>query len=176
MIVIGKEKRFNELQEELGRNGLELVKPTLHKHLKHLTSNNLVIRKDKGVQHVTYEVNHKFFEELGKNLELTNLAKRLSIQQISEFNSKKVDEQVSIVFEKMIIRNLAHLKTSIEFELFTQKRWDRALTLKLLESDEYHLYENFLLDKIKNDRNYGLEMLQKLESLINEIEKNLDYS
>jgi len=61
LIVIGKKIRFNDLHKLLAEKGVALAKPTLSKHLKHLTQEKLVVRKVEDVQKVTYEINHKIF-------------------------------------------------------------------------------------------------------------------
>jgi len=174
LIIIGKKIRFNDLHKFLGKKSVLLAKPTLSKHLKHLTQEKLVVRKVEDVQNVTYEVNHKIFRDLEENVKSTVKSRKLIAEEEQIFNSKSIDDQIDIVLEKMMLRNLRQLKTNIELELRPSKKWEKSLELAWLANPIFRHHERLLITKCKDDREYGEKLLQKLDELIEEI-KNQNF-
>lgn len=172
LIVNSKKIRFNDLHKSLAENGVGLAKPTLSKHLKHLTQEKLVVRKVEDVQNVTYEVNHKIFRDLEENVKLAVKSRKLIAEEDQIFDSKSIDDQINIVLEKMTIRNLRQLKTNIELELNPSKKWEKSLELAWLANPIFRHHEGLLITKCKKNREYGEKTLKKLDELIKEI-KNL---
>jgi len=174
LIIIGEKKRFNHLHDFLLDRGVELSKPTLSQHLKHLTQEKIVIRKVEDVQNVSYEVNHKKFGELERDVQSTLKSRRLIAEADQIFNSSSLDDQMTTVLEKMILRNLRRLKTYVELELRPSKKWEKSLQLALLSNPIFRHHEGLLIAKCKEDREYGKKLLQKLDELIKEV-KNQNY-
>lgn len=90
------------------------------------------------------------------------------------FDSKSIDDQIDIVLEKMMLRNLRQLKTNIELESRPSKKWEKSLELAWLANPIFRHHEGLLITKCKDDREYGEKLLQKLDELIKEI-KNQKY-
>jgi len=174
LIAIGKKIRFNDLHKFLAEKGFALAKPTLSKHLKHLTQEKLVLRKVEDVQKVTYEVNHKIFRDLEKSVKSTIKYRKRLAEEEQIFDSISIDDQIYVVLEKMMLRNLRQLKTSIELELRPSKKWEKSLELAWLANPIFRYHEGLLIAKCKENREYGEELLQKLDKLIKEI-KNQKY-
>ena len=172
LIVNGKKIRFNYLHKSLIKNGVLLAKPTLSKHLKHLTQEKLVVRKVEDVQKVTYEVNHKKFRDFEENVKSIVKSRKLLVQEEQVFNSKSLDDQINIVLEKMTIRNLRQLKTHIELELNPSKKWEKSLELAWLANPIFRHHKGLLITKCKKNGEYGEKALKKLDEVIKEI-KNL---
>jgi DNA-binding HxlR family transcriptional regulator len=169
LIVIGKKIRFNDLHKFLAEKEFALAKPTLSKHLKHLTQEKLVLRKVEDVQKVTYEINHKIFRDLEKSVKSTAEYRKRLAEEEQIFDSISIDDQIDIVLEKMMLRNLRQLKTNIELELRPSKKWEKSLELAWLANPVFRYHEGLLIAKCKYDREYGEELLQKLGKLIKEI-------
>ena len=166
LIIIGKKIRFNYLYEFLAEGGIELAKPTLSKHLKHLAQEKLVVRKVEDVQNVTYEVNHKKFRDLEEDVKSTVEFRRSMAEEEQAFDSKSQDHQIDIVFENMMLRNLRQLKTNIELEVEPSKKWEKSMKLAWLASPFFKRYEKWLIAKCKHDREYCEKILQKIDELI----------
>jgi len=174
LIILGKKKRFNDLHDFLGENGIELTKPTLSQHLKHLTQAKLVIRKVEDVQQVSYEANHKRFRTLGENMKAASERRfkfqRFMADEEQAFKSASLDDQLEYVFETMILRNLRQLKTKIEFESNPVKKWEKSMELAFLTSPLFMQYEKWLILKCKEDKEYREKILQEIEVLIKKTE------
>jgi len=80
-----------------------------------------------------------------------------------------MDEQIDIILEKILSRNLRRLKTNIELELSPSKKWEKAMELAWLANPIFRHHESLLISKSKEDREYGEKVLLKLDELIKEI-------
>lgn len=146
-----------------------MSKPTLSQHLKHLTQSNMIMRRVEDVQKVSYEVNHKRFE----NFEETARTIRIQMFMIEEneaFNSASLDQQIDKAFETMILRNLHQLKAQIEFESYPKLTLKKSMELTLLASPLFMHYENWLVAKCVKDKEYREKVLQKIDALIKNVE------
>jgi hypothetical protein len=146
--------------------------PTLSQHLQHLTRKKIVVRKVEDVQKVTYEVNHKEFEDLERDAKSSRTIKikRLMTQEGQAFESASFDKQMDVVFGTMLLRNLRQLKTKIELESYPTGNWKKALELLLLASPLFMHYELWLVKKCGEDAGYREKALQEINETIKEIE------
>jgi len=162
------------LREFLTKSGGSLSKPTLSKHLKHLTEKEMVVRKIEDVHNVSYEVDHKRFREFREYVQATAKSQRRLTEEEEIFDSKSIDDQINIVLGKMLLRNLRQLKTNIELELNPATKGEKLAILQWLANPVFRYHEGLLIAKCKDDNEYGEKLLQKLDELIEEI-KNQDY-
>ena len=169
LILIGSKIRFKDLREFLIKSGVLLSKPTLSNHLTHLTELKLVVRKIEDVHNVSYEVNHKRFGKLEKYVLSTAKSRMHLAEQDKIFDSLSTDDQINIVLEKMLCRNLRQLKTNIELELNPATKGEKIMMLRWLANPVFRHHEGLLIAKCKNDKEYGEKLLQKLDELIKEI-------
>jgi len=169
LILIGSKIRFKDLREFLIKSGVLLSKPTLSNHLTHLTELKLVVRKIEDVHNVSYEVNHKRFGKLEKYVLSTAKSRMHLAEQDEIFDSLSTDDQINIVLEKMLCRNLRQLKTNIELELNPATKGEKIMMLRWLANPVFRHHEGLLIAKCKNDKEYGEKLLQKLDELIKEI-------
>ena len=169
LIIIGKKIRFNELRKFLSKSSVELSKPTLSQHLKHLTQKKMVIRRVEDVQNVSYEVNHKRFGNLEESARYIQI-QRFMIEENQAFDSASLDKQIDKVLETMILRNLHQLKAQIEFESNPRLKWEKSMELTLLASPLFMHYENWLVAKCARDGEYREKIVQKIDALIKEVE------
>ncbi len=130
----------------------------------------MVTRKVEDVQKVSYEVNHKRFRSLEETIKSTVKSRRLVAEEKQAFDSKSLEDQIDIVFEKMMLRNLRQLKTQIEFEVKPVKRWEKSMELTWLAKPIFKLHEGWLTTKCRDDREYGEKIFQKIGELIKKIE------
>jgi hypothetical protein len=86
------------------------------------------------------------------------------------FDSASLDEQMDIVFDTLILRNLRQLKTRIEFESNPVGNWEKSVELSLLASPLFMHYETWLVEKCMRDGEYRRRISQKISELIKEIE------
>jgi hypothetical protein len=86
------------------------------------------------------------------------------------FDSASLDEQMDIVFDTLILRNLRQLKTRIEFESNPVGNWEKSVELSLLASPPFMHYETWLVEKCVRDGEYRRRISQKISELIKEIE------
>jgi DNA-binding transcriptional ArsR family regulator len=172
LVVIGEKKRFNKLYEFLREKGMELTKPTLSLHLKHLTREKMVIREVKDAQIVYYEVNHKRFRDFEETVKSQHVIRMIEFldQEKQAFDSASLQKQIDIVFDTMILRNLRHLKTQIEFESNSVRKWEKSLELQLLENPLFMVRETWLVAKCAKDEEYRGKVLQEINGLIRGIE------
>jgi DNA-binding HxlR family transcriptional regulator len=166
--------RFNKLYDLLNENAVELTKPTLSLHLKHLTKKKLGIRKVEDVQNASYEINHKKLNDSAKGLKSTldrfATFKRAVDEDEQAFNSASIDDQTNITLKTMILRNLQQLKTQIELKSNHVTSWEKSMELMLLTSSFFERYEKLILEKCESDKEYREKILEKISELIKEIE------
>ena len=172
LIVFGKEIRFNDFHDFLGEHGVELTKPTLVKHLRHhLVEKELVIRKVDGAPIITYEVNHKLFRDLEESVKSTIEARKLLTEETEIFNSKSLEEQIDIILEKILFRNLSQLKANIELELRPSKKWEKSMELAWLANPVFRYHEDLVINRCKEDSAYGEKLLLKIDEIIEQFKE-----
>lgn len=157
----------------MGNQGVELSKPTLSQHLKHLADEKkLIIRKVEEAQNVTYEINHKKFSNLEKKIkpklrDIDELRKAMDEEE-GAFYSEPIDDQVKIVHEEMILRNLQQLKTRIELES-NPGDYEKSIELMII-SRFYRIHERWLAEKCMREKEYREKVFQKIDELIKKVE------
>jgi len=161
----GEKIRFNELYEELKKHGLELSKPTLSRHLKHLCEEGLVIRKVEDVQVVSYQVN---FEEIGKFKDfIQDIAKQYDeiIARLRkakrEFEAFPLDIQLGEIYRTMFWRYLGELKARIKVET-DPMNFEKRLELFCWSSPYFRVLERWLIEQCKKDEKFREKVLQAI--------------
>jgi len=171
LLVIGKKIRFKNLQNFLIKNSCLISKPTLSKHLKHLRDKGLIKRNIPEPHHTTYEINHKIFGDLKKISNLVQESLKTIAEEEKIFNSIPLDHQITIIIEKIILRNLRRLKTNIELELNPSKKWEKLVELEWLANPIFKHHEDLLISKCKKDKKYRELVIQKLDENIEQIKE-----
>ncbi len=157
--VQGKRKiRFNELHNTLETLGIEMSKPTLSQHLKHLTKEKLVIRNVEDVQNVTYKINEKKFgkakEFIASVLEWETTLK----EEKEKLFSLPVEEQITEIVRLSALVTLSRLKHRILYE--TGRKLEDGFMLMGLDSPLFRRQEAWIADKAVNDAEYKKTVLQ----------------
>lgn len=163
-----KEMRFTELYNEVTEAGLEMERPTLVDHLKHLTGHRLVLRRVIDVQNVTYRFNNQKYGKVREYINFSNEFINKLKENTSVFLSRPVSKQVEEVILHDTMRRLDLLKYRILFA--SDRKFEYGLAIKILELSGLRYYEHLLINKCLEDEQYQKEVLQE----INETEKKIE--
>ena len=139
----GREMRFNEMYRELKLKGIELSKPTLSEHLKHLIKKKWITRKPKDTQYVSYKLHN--------SIRLASKGKNWSDEAINKLDTFVVefspDDKVDLALCKILISKLKELVMRIEIE---SKIQNHSLSFNKFQS---RLEENrFISDCLKEPK------------------------
>jgi DNA-binding HxlR family transcriptional regulator len=170
LIIYGK-KRFKELHEILLKTGFPMSKPTLSKHLDHLTDENLVKRKVEEVHNVSYEIDHEKVDEFAKQVRSTVKSQLRLAEEEKWFNSRTADKQIDVVLGKMLLINLQQLKLNIEMEMNPDSKSEKLLLLHWLAHPVHRHFEILLIGNCTNDKKFGELVQQKLAENIEQIKE-----
>ena len=111
-------QQFNQLHRYLKNNNLQMSKPTLSDHLKHLVKSGIVNRKEnEGKQSVTYSLNPEKIgtsKEFFKQMKETIRDERKNKKKFFDYPEK---EQVQIVLKELIGRKLNEIKAYVDYRL-----------------------------------------------------------
>ena len=164
-----RKMRFSKLYDKLRRMGLELSRPTLVEHLRHLQSKGWVSRKIEGVQKVAYEIK----EEKLKELQLENDKEiREVMNDLLEKRTAAEKREISEVNISRFLRDL--IKTYLE-----EFRGEISIKSKLKNLDKHtdllffnnsstahRMLEKIMIDQSLKDEHYRQELLQRIDELI----------
>jgi DNA-binding HxlR family transcriptional regulator len=177
LIIVDKKIRFNELNEFLEKNRIFISKPTLSLHLKqHLVQEKkLVIRKVEEAQNVSYEIDHTKFGESEQNVSsLYRTVMHALTQDKKAFDDAPIDNQMFILLLEAYGRILRTLKLKIELRSNPGTFWGKSLELALLSSPFFEHYEEWLVEKSEEDREYRDKILEKISGLIKQWEERTE--
>jgi arginine repressor len=112
LVANNKEIRLNQLYKALEVLQVKITKPTLIQHLRHLHAKRYILRREKGKQNVTYQVNWKKFEPLNEALKFKEvIAHTLENEKI--FKSKSLEQQIVYVTTILTWEQILHLQFNI---------------------------------------------------------------
>ncbi|MDH5375866.1 MAG: hypothetical protein OEW95_08650 [Candidatus Bathyarchaeota archaeon] len=92
------------------------------------------------------------------------------VEEERAFYSASIDDQMNIVLEAMIFRNLQQLKTRIELKSNPVRNWEKSMELMLLSSPSFMYHEGWLTEKCVKEKEYREKILQKIDELIKKVE------
>ena len=108
-----KKYRFNQLDRRLEELKLNMSRPTLIKHLKHLEEKELILREEKEKQFVTYRFNWERWQDADEHVKDRIIFEKFLQREIDEFRSKSVAEQIAYVNDNMALIFLMSLREGI---------------------------------------------------------------
>jgi DNA-binding HxlR family transcriptional regulator len=179
-----KRLRFNELHRYLKMFGVDISKPSLIEHLKHLKKQKLISRKNEGFQNVTYgltdEINSlltvpdedikKWFEFFIDEKNLPEKLRTLKPFDPREFygslSEKELDEAIDKDLNKVMTQNLFELKTFIEYDLKLDKSVSDAVFWNFVGNPLYRMMEKGIVDDCRNSEEYRKKLFEKIDALI----------
>ncbi|HVP26963.1 MAG TPA: hypothetical protein VMT26_04790 [Candidatus Bathyarchaeia archaeon] len=150
LVANNKEIRFNQLYSELKALDVKITKPTLIQHLNHLHAKRFILRKEKGKQNVSYQVNWKKFEPLDEALKFKKvIAHTLENEKI--FKSKSLEQQIVYVTTILTWEQILHLQFNVLNLLEPKTTFNTTLGYVFIHR-LYDTYRRWLLDTCKQSR------------------------
>jgi len=150
LVANNKEIRFNQLYNALKALDVKITKPTLIQHLNHLHAKRFILRKEKGKQNVTYQVNWKKFEPLNEALKFKKvIAHTLENEKI--FKSKSLEQQIVYVTTILTWEQILHLQFNVLNLLEPKATFNTTLGYVFIHR-LYDTYRRWLLDTCKQSR------------------------
>ena len=155
--------RHNKLYRELRKHGLELSKPTLSVHLKHLYKEGLVIRKvDKKTLAVSYQVNFRKINKFKDSLrDAAKQYNEIVKKARKEFKAFPLDIQLGEIYRTMFWRSLGELKARIQSEC-DPMNFEKRLEFLLWAGSSFRAFEYWLIEKCKKDEKFREKVLQAI--------------
>jgi len=176
LILFAKGKmRTNQIYRTLRKLNVRLSKPSLIDHLRHLTKENLVIRREEGKQNVTYERNDERFlsskedEEQVREL-LDDLLRRPEFKRVN----LSVEDDVNHALYDFILTFLVDLQRRILFRSILKLRLKdpkQYIEFLVFGNPFFQAHENELVEKSLKDEKYQEKLFSKIEELIEEMKK-----
>lgn len=172
-IASNKNRHFNELHANLNKiRNLEISKPTLSEHLKHLQRLKLITRKREGKQRVKYEVNWTKLKYLQETIESQKILKRITENE-ETFTSLPMEEQVMFVTNVLSLRNLKELKLEILDTIEPNKNFEHNVQYAFTHQF-FDLYRTwFIKNCYKTTNENKLNALKIVENNIKHFEEEL---
>jgi DNA-binding HxlR family transcriptional regulator len=173
MILIDKKQiRFNELHRTMNKMKIEISKPTLSDHLKHLVAGGYVTRKVEGLQQVTYILN---YEKVTKTKGYWKRLKRIAEdfrENKQEFLSLPEEEQVKTVLGVLAVRKLQEIKMRVALEL-DPKNFEKQFAVMFWTSQALSFQEFWMIEKCVEDEAYRKRVFKMIDTYLPDSEKDL---
>ena len=179
--------RHNRLMNSLKQLGIEISRPTLDTHLKHLVESGLVECKT-AFQSSEYALTKDIYElmrplnleEIKQHLELEkdnekNLLAGLRRLNISgkEFYDSLSDERINDLVEKdvayLLVSNILELKESVSFDLVQEFNNDEAFW-KFVGNPMYRMLEKSIARRCRDCPRYKEKLFSRIESMSKEFD------
>lgn len=157
------ETRFNELLRSVEKMRIA-TGPTFKKHIKHLTEAEYVIREEKGDQHTVFRVNESKFADGKKYIEEERKLIK-SFRDAEIFFSLPITEQVNEVLRHLGTRKLFEIEARIALELDPQS-FEKQFGVFFFSQPLLETPENWLIQKCVADEKYRVEVLKRINELL----------
>jgi len=165
-----KKIRFNELLRSLNGLGVKISKPTLSEHLKHLTEQKILTRKQEGKQRVYYEINWEMFENL-RDAQKENKTMEYHLENKKTLQSFPLDEQLMYTTNILTLKTITQLRLRLLFILEPDRRFAYSLESLLFER-YYESFVSWLLQSCKeNKEEFREKALPLIEANIERLKK-----
>jgi DNA-binding HxlR family transcriptional regulator len=176
MILYEQHTHFNKLHRELKNKDMEMSKPTLSLHLKHLTDSGIVIRKKvENTQLVSYSLNsdnaEKIKEFVERGMKIMNIKIiNSSLHREEEFLASSAEEQFYMYLSSMLQTKLQEIKAQIDYKLDPQnlgkKILKNLLNSPILQADEMLIIKN----SVENEY-YRKKILKIIDDYLEKLEE-----
>ncbi len=173
LIVLSmKEKmRFNELHNELTKMGIKISKPSLLDHLQHLIERKYVIRKEEGIQHVTYRITPRVSRVKKIVAQASSIEKGLETEKKKLFSMPE-RTQIEELLAIMTIRKLNFLKNWVQYLLSKTEddKFAYSMQMKALELPISHRAERWVVEKCVMDETYRKKIFGEIDVFLGKLE------
>ena len=161
---------FNELLRSLNGLGRMMSKPTLSEHLKHLTENKVLTRKEEGKQRVYYEINWEMFENL-RDVQKDGKTFAAYFENKKRMQSFPLDEQLMYVSNILTLKSVSELRLRILRILDPDRLFNYSLE-SMLSAKYYEYFVSWLLQSCaENKEEFREKALPLIEANIDRIKK-----
>jgi DNA-binding HxlR family transcriptional regulator len=170
-LILGEgSAHFNELLKRLKKNKMEISRPTLSLHLKHLIAEGYISRSDdKTSQYVTYSLTLDKIDGVKNIGQRVKRIKNSWRETEKEFLSLPIEEQLEELIFFLIHLKMEEIKAQIDYTLDPESL-DKQVTLSFLKSPVLHLAENWMINEAIKDVSYKKLLLEKINNWILKIE------
>lgn len=150
LAMINQDYRFNALYKFLNNHGTKISKPTLSEHLKHLTKQRIVLRKQKGIQEVSYAMNFERFEKLDAASEITRGIVTRFFQQERDYRRLPISKKIDHYHALTVLQSLILLKLEILAISKPENQFENSLS-HYVTIQHFMTIQNWLLDEIRKN-------------------------
>lgn len=158
--------RFNELHRALNRLNVKISKPTLSEHLKHLTDQGIFIRKEEGIQNVSYMINYDRYKSLKEAVELEREYVEFLQKNDERLKSQSIHDQVATIHGLMMMQELYVLR--LELLNFSEPEKKLENSLQYLTTTRYFdYYKKRFLKSCEENKQKCDEALDEIEQVAN---------
>ena len=163
MTLFKPSTHFNELFRELKERNMEMSKPTLSAHLKHLVEQEYVIKKEEeNSQFVTYSLNTEKTEQLKEVANRTKKIAKAFKENEREFYSLSEEDQVSVVIATELSRKVEEIRALIDYRLHPNDL-GRIVYANFLDSPLLYIGQKWIIKKSLEDEHYRKKILKLLD-------------
>jgi DNA-binding HxlR family transcriptional regulator len=175
LFLLAREKkiRFNKLQKALDKSGFKISKPTLSKHLKHLTKDKIVKRKKEGKQNISYEFNWERFKFLHKILEDDKTTIK-HLKNRDNQQSTPLDIQAIYLMNILAILNIQCLKLRALIILEPENAFEYNIAYEITTKIIQNHIQRFAESCKQNKKECRKKAIPEIETLTERLTKLLD--
>lgn len=157
--------RFNELHKRMNKMGFELSKPSLLDHLKHLTELKFLVRKEEGVQHVTYRLDKRKIGNAKKYVDQTKAIQRDAEKDREYLFSLDVKDQIRFVAGIVGLRKLCGIQAMVDFKL-DPENIGKFFSFLFWNSPVPQYHEHWMIEKCLADEEYRKQVFKAIDEWI----------
>lgn len=157
-----REMRFNEIYRTLKKKGIELSKPTLSEHLKHLRKKKWITRKAKGVQNVVYKLHNSINRQ--SDIDVMKWLEDSLKDFGAIFSHPSPEQEVDVALCDILSSKLEALVLRIEIEPRIQNH-----TLDFVSSRS-KVVENDLVRECNKNEQYRKLVLDKTKEMLKNLQ------
>ena len=172
LTLLQQEYRFNTLHRFLNKHGTRISKPTLSEHLKHLVKQEIVLRKQIGVQEVTYAMNFERFTKLGEASKITKDIVARFFKEEERYKSFPMSEKVDLFYVATVIESLMLLKLELLAISKPENQFEHSLSHYNVMM-HFETIRNWLLDELRKNPKEVEQAMKELEDLADQLGKTM---
>lgn len=164
LTMMNQDFRFNALCKFLNDHGTKISKPTLSEHLKHLTKQRIVLRKQKGIQEVSYAMNSEMLEKLTAASKITRDVVTRFFQQEKAYRALPVSKKVDRYHVLTVLQSLMLLKLEMLAISKPENQFEYSLS-HYVTIQHFMTMQNWLLDELRKSPSQLDQAAKELQGL-----------
>lgn len=129
---------------------MNISKPTLSEHLKHLTKLEILVRQEEGIQKVTYRISFERLEKLDENSKRIQEILTRHFQQEKMYKSLPIGRKIDLFHTLMILQSLMLFKLEILSISNPEKEFEYSLS-HYSTVQHFGIIKNLLLNNIRDN-------------------------